>query len=248
MSLTAQEFIRYNRHIMIDKIGEQGQLKLKRSKVLIIGMGGLGCPAAQYLVASGVGSVTLVDNDVIELSNLQRQILYTNDDVGSAKVEAAKARLEAINPHCQIQALTSSVFDLDLPLLLDQTDIVLDCTDNPKTRLFINQSCVEAGVFLVSASAIQGAGQLVSFDFSVPSSPCYQCIFPEQAEETLNCSTSGVLSPLLGVMGSLQATETIRIILGMSGNLNKLTLFDAWGMENRNFKVTRSPNCPTCGD
>lgn len=247
MSLTAQEFIRYNRHIMVDKIGEKGQLKLKRSRVLIIGMGGLGCPSAQYLAASGIGSLTIVDNDVIELSNLQRQILYCDDDLGSTKVDSAKSSLQAINPHCQINVINKSVFDIDLPILLDEVDVVLDCTDNPKTRLFINQSCVDAGVFLVSASAIQGAGQLVAFDFSVPSSPCYQCIFPESAEQTMNCSTSGVLSPLLGVMGSLQATEAIRIILGISNNLNKLTLFDAWSMETRSFKVVKSPNCSVCG-
>ena len=247
MSLTAQEFIRYNRHIMVDKIGEKGQLKLKRSRVLIIGMGGLGCPSAQYLAASGIGSLTIIDNDIVELSNLQRQILYSDDDLGSVKVRSAKSSLQAINPHCQINTINESVFDVDLPVLLDEVDVVLDCTDNPKTRLFINQSCVDAGVFLVSASAIQGAGQLVSFDFSVPNSPCYQCIFPESAEEVMNCSTSGVLSPLLGVMGSLQATEAIRIILGMSNNLNKLTLFDAWSMETRSFKVVKSPTCSVCG-
>lgn len=247
MSLTAQEFIRYNRHIMVDKIGKQGQLKLKQSRVLIIGMGGLGCPSAQYLSASGVGQLTLIDNDAVELSNLQRQILYRDSDVGINKVAAAKSTLEAINPHCKIQIMSESVFDIDLPQMLDNIDVVLDCTDNPKTRLFINQSCVDAGVYLVSASAIQGAGQLVAFDFSVPNSPCYQCIFPESAEETINCSTSGVLSPLLGVMGSLQATETIRIILGMSNNLNKLTLFDAWSMETRSFKIVKSPTCTVCG-
>lgn len=247
MSLTAQEFIRYNRHIMVENIGEKGQLKLKHSRVLIIGMGGLGCPSALYLAASGIGSLTVIDNDIVELSNLQRQILYCDDDLGCAKVDSAKSKLHAINPNCQLNVVNESVFDVDLPVLLDQVDVVLDCTDNPKTRLFINQSCVDAGVFLVSASAIQGTGQLVAFDFSVPNSPCYQCIFPESAEETMNCSTSGVLSPLLGIMGSLQATETIRVILGMSNNLNKLTLFDAWTMETRSFKVVKSPTCSVCG-
>lgn len=246
MSLTAQEFIRYNRHIMVEQIGEQGQLKLKRSRVAIIGMGGLGCPAAQYLVASGVGALTIIDNDEIELSNLQRQILYTSDDIGKAKVSAAKQALTAINPDCQIETINKSIFELDIDMLLDNVDLVLDCTDNPKTRLYINQSCVNAGVFLVSASAIQGAGQLVSFDFSLPNSPCYQCIFPEAAEQSLNCSTSGVLSPLLGIMGSFQATEAIRLLLGMSNNLNKLTLVDAWSMDTRSFKVVKAASCNVC--
>ena len=246
MSLNSQEFIRYNRHIMIEKIGEQGQQKICNSKVLIIGMGGLGCPAAQYLVASGVGQLTLIDHDDIELSNLQRQILYTTDDIGKAKVETAKAKLTPINPDCEISTLNESIFDVDLSLLLDDIDLVLDCTDNPKTRKYVNEACVNAGVFLVSASAIQGSGQLVSFDFSRPNSPCYQCIFPENAEQTLTCSTSGVLSPLLGIMGSLQATEAIRLILGLDNNLNKLTLYDAWGMESRSFKVSKSAECHVC--
>ena len=246
MPLTGPEFIRYNRHIMVDKIAEQGQVKLKNSKVLIIGMGGLGCPAAQYLVASGVGELTLVDHDEIEISNLQRQVLYTTEDVGKAKVEVAKRQLSALNPHCRIDAIKDSVFYVDLSLILADIDVVLDCTDSAKTRKFINQEAQHAGVFLVSASAIQGSGQLVSFDFSIPSSPCYACIFPDSEEQTQNCSTAGVLSPLLGVMGSLQATETIRLLLGMNNNLNKLMLFDAWGMETRNFGIKKSSNCDVC--
>lgn len=246
MPLTGQEFIRYNRHIMVDKIGEQGQLKLKNSKVLIIGMGGLGCPAAQYLAASGIGQLTLIDLDDIEISNLQRQVLYTTEDVGKAKVDVAKSRLSALNPHCKITAVKASIFDIDLALLLSEVDIVLDCTDSAKTRKHINQTSHQAGVILVSASAIQGSGQLVSFDFSTPASPCYACIFPDSEEQTQNCSTAGVLSPILGVMGSLQATETIRLLLGMDNNLNRLTLVDAWDMETRYFGVKKSANCKIC--
>lgn len=246
MSLTGQEFIRYNRHIMVDKIGEQGQLTLKNSRIAIIGMGGLGCPVAQYLVASGVGHITLVDHDLIELSNLQRQVLYCNDDLGQAKVAVAKNKLAKLNPHCSIDAIQESIFDLDLAQLLAHIDLVIDCTDSAKTRQRINQAAVLAGIMLVSGSAIQGAGQLVSFDFSNSDSPCYQCIFPDSTEQTMNCSTAGVLSPLLGIIGSLQATEAIRLLLGMSNNLNKLSVFDAWTMATTSFNVTKAKDCKVC--
>lgn len=246
MPLNDQEFLRYNRHIMVSQIGEKGQNKFKQAKILIVGMGGLGCPAAQYLVASGIGHITLIDHDTIELSNLQRQVLFNTEDINKPKVLVAKQKLSQLNPNCQISAIEDSIFNIDLELMLDDMDIVLDCTDNPKTRQFINQSCVKAGVQLVSASAIQGSGQLISFDFSIPASPCYQCLFSGVEESPLNCQTAGVFSPLLGVMGSLQATEALRLILGKSDNLNKLMLFDAFGMEVRKFTVNKDPNCPSC--
>lgn len=246
MPLSDKEFLRYNRHIMVSQIGEQGQNKFKQAKILIVGMGGLGCPAAQYLVASGAGKVTLVDHDIIELSNLQRQVLFNSDDIGKPKAQVAKHKLMRLNPNSEINAIEKSIFDVDLALLLDDMDIVLDCTDNPKTRRFINQACVDSGVKLVSASAIQGSGQLISFDFSIPSSPCYHCLFSDIEETQLNCQTAGVFSPLLGVMGSLQATETLRLLLGKSDNLNKLMLFDAFGMEVQKFSVNKDPNCDCC--
>ena len=246
MSLTDQEFMRYNRHIMVEKIGEKGQVALKNSKVAIIGVGGLGCPAALYLAASGVGELSLIDHDKIELSNLQRQILFNQDDIGKAKVKVAKTKLTALNPLCEITAYDASIFDLDLSAIIASHDLVLDCTDSSKTRLFINRVCQQEGVKLVSASAIQGAGQLVSFDFSLHPSPCYQCVFPDDQGRTLNCSSAGVLSPLLGVMGSLQATEALRLLLGYQDNVNKLMLFDAWGMSTRSFNVTSAPHCHCC--
>ena len=246
MSLSDKEFMRYNRHIMVDKIGEQGQLTFKHAKVAIVGIGGLGCPAAQYLVASGIGHLILIDHDHIELSNLQRQILFSTEDIGRSKAATAQKKLQPLNPHCQITALTQSVFDTELDVLLDDVDLVLDCTDNPNTRQFINQACVDSGVKLVSASAIQGAGQMISFDFSTPDSPCYQCLFSDVDEQPNNCQTSGVFSPLLGVMGSLQATEALRLLLGITNNLNKLMLFDAFGMEIRQFKVAKDSQCRCC--
>lgn len=269
--LTDQEFMRYNRHVMADNIGEVGQLKIKNSSVVIIGMGGLGCPASQYLAASGVGKLTLIDHDIIETSNLQRQVLYTEQDIGKYKVDVARQRLQSLNPLIEIKAIEQSVFDINLSDLFDTADIVLDCTDNADTRHFINANSVQAKVKLVSASAIQGQGQLVSFDFtsrslphstpaSTPTSastptatstvkkagPCYQCLFPAGVTQDLSCSTSGVFSPLLGVLGSLQATEALRLILGNSNNLNKLILFDAWGMEFKSFAINKDSECECC--
>ncbi|GHB66564.1 adenylyltransferase [Psychrosphaera saromensis] len=256
--LTDGQFMRYNRHIMADHIGEAGQLAFTKAKVVIIGMGGLGCTASQYLAASGVGHITLIDHDVIETSNLQRQVLYTVQDIGKAKVDVAKYRLKSLNPLIDIKAIKQSVFDINLSDLFDNTDIVLDCTDNASTRHFINATAVESKIKLVSASAIQGQGQLISFDFTSRSSPksqssnapnanpCYQCLFPAGATNNLNCATSGVFSPLLGVLGSLQATETLRLILNKTNNLNTLTLFDAWGMEFKRFTINQDPQCKCC--
>lgn len=246
--LNDQQFMRYNRHIMMEKIGEVGQAKIISSRVLVIGMGGLGCPAAQYLTASGVGVLTLVDHDRIEISNLQRQILYTTDDIGQHKVSVAQRKLQALNPLITIEAIDASIFDLDLAALIAQHDIILDCTDSPKTRLVINQECFRAKKKLVSASAIQGSGQLISFDFSDVDSPCYQCLFPPSVKTPNNCSTSGVLSPILGVLGSMQATECLRLLLGDKSNINQLLLFDAWDMSQRKFKLAKSAQCQICGN
>ena len=246
-ALSDKEFLRYNRHVMVGKIGEQGQAKFKQAHAIIVGMGGLGCPAAQYLAASGIGHLTLIDHDVIELSNLQRQVLYSNDDIGQTKVATAQKKLLAMNPLVAIDAIEESVFDVDFYELCQQADLILDCTDNPKTRKFINAICVETGSKLISASAIQANGQLVSFDFSQQDAPCYACLFPADGESKFNCQTAGVVSPVLGVLGSLQATEALRLCLGENDNLHQLTLFDAWGMQFRKFKVNKDPDCAVCG-
>ncbi|NVK26346.1 MAG: HesA/MoeB/ThiF family protein [Gammaproteobacteria bacterium] len=254
MSLTDQEFMRYNRHVMLDKVGEQGQIAFKQAKVLVVGMGGLGCPVSQYLVASGIGHLTIVDHDVVELSNLQRQILYSANDVGQSKALTAMQRLSTLNPLCNIRAINDSIFDIDFIKLLSDIDVVLDCTDSLKTRTFINEQCVKTKVALVSASAIQGAGQLVSFDFSKSDSPCYQCIFSAMAQPKLNCSTAGVFSPLLGVMGAMQAAHCLNMLLAESDKSlpdftrhNRLYLFDAWGNTLNQFSVKKDPECSCCG-
>ncbi|MGB1199242.1 MAG: HesA/MoeB/ThiF family protein [Thalassotalea sp.] len=246
MSLTDKEYLRFSRHIMLDEIGEAGQVTIKNAHVLIVGMGGLGCAAAQYLASAGIGKLTLIDNDNVERSNLQRQILYTDADIRSAKVVAAKNKLTLINPQLKITTFEQSVFDIALPEQLTNVDVVLDCTDNIDTRYFINQACVVAHTKLVSAAAIQGTGQLISFDFSQQRSPCYQCLVPEKPSAIRNCSSLGVLSPLLGVMGSLQATEVFRLILGQHKQLNQLLIFDAWKMTFNSFTLTADPKCKCC--
>ncbi|NMP16925.1 molybdopterin-synthase adenylyltransferase MoeB [Thalassotalea sp. Y01] len=247
MSLTDKEYMRYNRHIMVDEIGEAGQLAFKNAHVLIVGMGGLGCPASQYLATAGIGHLTLVDHDDIEITNLQRQILYSDFDLGEAKVEVAQQQLESLNPHCQIDSLKESIFDIDLTTILAGVDVVLDCTDSAKTRQYINACSVKAKVKLVSAAAIRGSGQLTSFDFSLAKSPCYHCLHPDLDEQQLNCANMGVMGPLLGVMGSMQAIETLRLLLGKQDNIGRLLLFDAFTMQFQQFSLPKRDNCPVCG-
>ncbi|GAA0302569.1 HesA/MoeB/ThiF family protein [Psychrosphaera haliotis] len=231
---------------MTENIGEQGQLDIVSARVMIVGMGGLGCAASQYLAASGIGSITLIDHDVVEISNLQRQVLFTSQDIGEPKVCAAQQRLKYLNPLININAINQSVLELNLSEQLKNVDIVLDCTDNATTRHFINSHAVASKIKLVSASAIQCQGQLVSFDFSNSQSPCYECLFPNKPTQSLNCSTSGVLSPLLGVMGSLQAIEVIRMLLNKSTSISELITFDAWGMIVSNLKVKKEQSCKVC--
>ncbi|XQW85212.1 HesA/MoeB/ThiF family protein [Thalassotalea piscium] len=248
MSLTDQEFLRYSRHVMLDQIGESGQLMIKKAHILIVGLGGLGCAASQYLAAAGVGQLTLIDHDKIESSNLQRQILFNQDDIDLPKVAVAKEKLALINAQLSITSYYQSVFNVPLADLLASVDVVLDCTDSLNTRHYLNQACVYAKRKLVSAAAIQGQGQLISFDFTKQNSPCYQCLVPDQEEAVVNCSQLGVLSPLLGVMGSLQATQAIKLILNQECELNELLIYDAWKMTFKHFKVTLDPLCPCCAD
>ncbi|MDN4501568.1 HesA/MoeB/ThiF family protein [Alteromonadaceae bacterium BrNp21-10] len=243
--LSNHAFLRYNRHIMLDKVGELGQQKLQQAHIMLVGMGGLGCPAAQYLVASGVGQLTLVDHDVIELSNLQRQILYTDKDIGQSKVTVAQRRLSALNPLINIDTIQDSIFNLN-GSELQSVDIILDCTDNADTRRLINQLCYQNQIKLVSAAAIKEQGQLVSFDFTRTDSPCYQCLFADNTPQAINCANSGVLSPLLGVMGSLQASLAMQLLLGNTDNLNRLIMVDVWGMQVKQLTLSKDPYCRCC--
>lgn len=246
-SLSDEEYLRYSRHIMLRHVDEAGQQIFKQAHVVIVGLGGLGCPAAQYLCASGVGRLTLIDADTVSLSNLQRQILFTHNDVGSAKVQVAKAQLQKQNPFVQINAIEAKVQEAQFDTLLSEVDVVLDCTDNPHSRQFINSHCVRRKRKLVSGAAIQGQGQLLSFDFSQPDPPCYQCLFPDlHTTPAQNCLDTGVLSPLLGVIGSMQAVEALNLLLQKSQHINKLSLFDAFGLRLKQIQLKKSLSCPCC--
>ncbi|WP_217434903.1 HesA/MoeB/ThiF family protein [Marinifaba aquimaris] len=249
--LSDKEQLRYARHLLVEHIAEAGQVKLKQAKVVIVGVGGLGCPAALYLTAAGVGELTLIEHDKIELSNLQRQILYKTNHLKRSKVEVAQQQLGATNPEIKINAINQSVFNSNFTSLIQNADVVLDCTDNFKTRYFINQACVDNKVPLVTAAAIAGNGQLMAFNLRDENSPCYACLFPEpepneESQAGLNCATAGVISPLLGVMGSLQALETMKLILGQTKSAGKLTSFDAWQLSFSQIGLRKAKSCKCC--
>lgn len=218
--LNDREYRRYARQIMVDDIGESGQLRFKHARIAIVGLGGLGCPAAQYLAAAGVGQLTLIDDDVVELSNLQRQILFTEADIGKAKVLVAKQRLRQLNPLVQVHSQLQRLTPQNASQLLANHDIVLDCSDNFVSRYSINRYCAEHNLPLVSGAAAQRQGQLSLFP--KPQQLCYQCLFPAEqslahaetaTESNGNCQTLGVIAPLLGIIGSQQALLTLNLLL-----------------------------------
>jgi adenylyltransferase/sulfurtransferase len=241
--------LRYARQILLPEIDIAGQQALAASRVLIIGMGGLGCPAAQYLAAAGVGNLTVCDGDQVELSNLQRQILYSEADLGRPKARAARDRLRAMNQQIRVSAWTESAQPESLAAALDTHDLVLDCTDNFSSRHAINRACRNAGKPLVSAAAIRWEGQLAVFDFRVPECACYACLYPDGMEDTEDtCSRSGVLGPLLGVLGGMQAAEAIRLLcMGHSPLAGQLLLVDAQSWQWRQIALRRDPACGVCG-
>jgi len=212
----------------------------------VIGAGGLGCPAALYLAASGIGKLTIADSDKVDLTNLQRQILYRTQDVGTVKVTAAQAALKAVNPDVEVVPLHQRVKDFSD--LVKNADVVLDCTDNFATRHALNRACVAAKKPLVAGAAIRFDAQLMVFDLSKPSSPCYSCVFPEDAEvEEVQCSTMGVFAPLTGAIGAMQAMEAIKLVAGVGTSLNgKLQVYDALNAEWRTVKVAKDPACNVC--
>ena len=213
---------------------------------MVIGAGGLGCPASLYLAASGIGRLTIADSDKVDLTNLQRQILYRTKDVGAVKVEAARAALKAINPDVEVVSLHQRVKDFSD--LVKNADVVLDCSDNFATRHALNRACVAAKKPLVAGAAIRFDAQLMVFDLSKPSSPCYSCVFPEDAEvEEVQCSTMGVFAPLTGAIGAMQAAEAIKLVAGVGASLNgRLQVYDALNAEWRTVKVAKDPACNVC--
>ena len=244
--LTNKEQVRYSRQIMLKEVGFDGQQKLKKAKVLIIGVGGLGCPAALYLAASGIGEITLVDADKVELTNLQRQILYKINHLGQSKTQAAKKSLASLNNEIIINSVNEKLTEDNANQLISETDIVLDCSDNFTTRYLVNHSCVKLKKVLISAAAIATKGQLMTFDNRQQGLGCYQCIFePSEQQAALNCENSGVLSPLLGVMGSMQATQALNYILGHMHS-NQFISFDAMTFEQQKIAFSANPHCDIC--
>lgn len=243
-----QQLLRYSRHILLDQIGIEGQQKLSAAHALIIGAGGLGSPVALYLASSGVGQISIMDDDVVDLTNLQRQILHDTAHIGLAKTLSAAKHLNALNPQITIHAIANKAEENNLRELLPQIDVVIDCTDNFRTRHLINRLCVENKTPLVSGAAIQFDGQISSYLPGSPDSPCYACLFPEeqQPEEVL-CSSLGVFAPLLGIIGSMQAAEALKILIDITPSLaGRLVLFNAQQMSFEEIHVRRDRECPVC--
>ena len=249
-ALDDAELLRYSRHILLPELGVEAQEKFGAAHALVIGAGGLGNPVSQFLVAAGVGTVTLCDSDSVDLTNLQRQILYSTADVGAPKVAAAEARLAAINPNVNIVALEARIGPSELGPLLASADVVLDCCDNFATRHAVNRACVAAKVPLVSGAAIRFDGQVAVFDARVADAPCYHCLFGEGEElEPTRCAVMGVFAPVVGIIGATQAAEAMKLIAGVGTTLaGRLLLLDALTMSWREVRIPRDPQCPVCSE
>jgi molybdopterin/thiamine biosynthesis adenylyltransferase len=247
--MNSQQTNRYSRQIRLDQIGESGQQKIIDSTVLIIGMGGLGSPAALYLAASGVGKLVISDFDIVEESNLQRQIIHTNQAIGDNKVDSAKSSIKALNPYCEVEAINYQIDGEELKKIINRVDLVLDCSDNFPTRFEVNRYCVESGTPLVSGAAIRLEGQILSYQPNVES-PCYQCLYSEIVYENAeSCEMEGILGPVVGVIGTMQALQALMILTDNAASLvGKLLLFDAAAMEWQQVKLARNSNCPTCAN
>lgn len=243
-----EQLLRYSRQIMLPDMGIEGQRKLLQSKALIIGLGGLGSPIAMYLASSGVGQLTLVDDDQVDLSNLQRQIVHSSDSIGEDKVASAKARLLRLNPECHVVSVNRRLTGPALREQIQAADIVIDACDNFDTRFQVNAACVRTQTPLVSGAAIRWEGQVSVFDLRVDHSPCYRCLYQDQEELAERCSENGVISPLVGIIGSIQALEAIKVLINFGTTLTgKLLLLDGVNMEWRTLKLRKDPTCPVCG-
>lgn len=238
--------LRYSRQIMLPELGIDGQQRLRNARVLIIGLGGLGSPAAMYLAAAGVGTLELADDDQVDLSNLQRQVLHTTDRIGLNKAHSAQAGLNAINPETQLIPRDTRLQGDALHSAVDAADLVLDCSDNFATRFALNQLCHELQTPLVSGAAIRWDGQITVFD-GLPGSPCYRCLYTEEGEEELRCSENGVVAPLVGIIGAMQALEAIKLLCGIGETLGgRLLMLDALRMQWRELRLKPDPACPVC--
>jgi molybdopterin-synthase adenylyltransferase len=242
------QLLRFSRQIMLPSIGIEGQEKLLESRVLIVGMGGLGSPVAMYLAAAGIGELVLVDFDIVDLTNLQRQIIHTTDRIGIKKVESARETLQTLNPECKVATIDRMLDAEDIAAQIAKVDLVVDCTDNFSTRFAINSACVTSRTPLVSGAAIRMEGQVSVFT-GQPGDPCYHCLYGSGSEVNETCSENGVLAPVVGIIGSIQATEAIKVLTGIGTTLNgKLMLLDALHMQWRTLTLRADPSCPVCSE
>jgi adenylyltransferase/sulfurtransferase len=249
MELTDDLLLRYSRHILLPQIGVAGQMRICDASVLVVGAGGLGCPVALYLGASGVGRVLLADGDTVDLSNLQRQIGHGTAAIGENKAESLARSVRAINPEINVRPIGEALANAALHEAVAAVDLVVDASDNFTTRHAVNRACVLLGKPLVSGAAIGFSGQLAVFDSRQVTSPCYHCLFPDHADEPeLRCAEAGVVSPLVGVIGAMQALEALKYLAGAGEPLiGRLLLWDGLRAEARVMRVPRDPACPVCG-
>lgn len=247
--MTDDQLLRHSRHILLDEIGIEGQRRILAGRVLVIGAGGLGSPVALYLGSAGAGSITLVDDDLVDLTNLQRQVAHSMNRLGDAKVESAAAAIAAINPEPRVHPIRARADAALLDDLVPQADVVVDCCDNFSTRHAVNDACVRQGVPLVSGAAIGFDGQVAVFDVRDPASPCYACVFPTGEEfEEARCATMGVFAPLVGIVGAMEAAEALKLLSGAGTSLaGRLLMLDARTMEWTELRTPRDPACPVCG-
>lgn len=248
MDMNDEQLLRYSRQIMLPELDVAGQEKLLAARVLIVGLGGLGSPLAMYLAAAGVGTLVVCDYDAVDLSNLQRQIVHRNDALGEPKVDSARRTLQALNPEVRVEALQERLTAGHLQTVVAGCDLVLDATDNFSTRYALNDACWQARKPLVSGAAIRWEGQVAVFDPRQAEAPCYRCLYPEGDDEALNCAENGVVAPLVGIIGSCQALEAIKLLTGVGESLAGFVLyFDGKRMDWRKLRLSRNPSCPTCG-
>jgi adenylyltransferase/sulfurtransferase len=247
--MTDDQLLRYSRHILLPELGIEGQERLLASHALVIGAGGLGSPAALYLATAGLGTITLVDNDSVDLTNLQRQVLHQSASVGQPKALSGQATIARYNPEIRVNAIQERAAGALLEQLVGQADVVLDCCDNFATRHAVNRACVGLKKPLVSGAAIRFDGQVSVFDLRQADAPCYHCLFPEGGDlEELRCAVTGVFAPLTGIIGTVQAAEALKLLAGIGQSLNgRLLLLDGLAMEWRSIRLARDPACAVCG-
>ena len=247
--MTDDQLLRYSRHILLDELGIEGQQRLLAAHTLVIGAGGLGSPVALYLATAGVGTITIVDNDTVDLTNLQRQIVHSVERIGWPKAESAAQTLRSINPEVRVRSLCERADAARLLALVAEADVVLDCSDNFATRHAVNAACVAHAKPLVSGAAIGFDGQISVYDTRDATRPCYACLFPPDAVfEEARCATMGVFAPLVGIIGSMQAAEALKLLAGVGSSLaGRLQMLDARTMEWTEIAMARTPGCPVCG-